>query len=87
MESHCVLQTSVKDTGTRILYSTLTSVVALLVDHLLPTLPQLILFLNKCDLLQAKLQRGVQIRDSVPSFGDRKNDLSTATRCWYPLNH
>ena len=37
--------------------------------------------LNKCDLLQAKLQRGVRIRDSVPSFGDRKNDLHTATRC------
>ncbi|KIM41875.1 hypothetical protein M413DRAFT_139827 [Hebeloma cylindrosporum] len=41
---------------------------------------QIILFLNKCDLLQAKLQRGVRIRDSVPSFGDRKNDLATATR-------
>ncbi|KAG6836284.1 hypothetical protein H0H93_009475, partial [Arthromyces matolae] len=41
---------------------------------------QIILFLNKCDLLQAKLQRGVRIRDSVPSFGDRKNDLNTATR-------
>ncbi|PFH48860.1 hypothetical protein AMATHDRAFT_148943 [Amanita thiersii Skay4041] len=41
---------------------------------------QLILFLNKCDLLQAKLQRGIRIRDSVPSFGDRKNDLSTATK-------
>jgi len=41
---------------------------------------QLILFLNKCDLLQAKLSRGIRIRDSVPSFGDRKNDLSTATK-------
>ncbi|KAJ7573988.1 guanine nucleotide binding protein, alpha subunit [Mycena floridula] len=41
---------------------------------------QLILFLNKCDLLQLKLQRGVRIRDSVPSFGERKNDLATATR-------
>ncbi|TFK72359.1 G-alpha-domain-containing protein [Pluteus cervinus] len=41
---------------------------------------QLILFLNKCDLLQAKLQRGIRIRDSVPSFGDRKNDLATATK-------
>ncbi|KAG5641291.1 hypothetical protein DXG03_005568 [Asterophora parasitica] len=41
---------------------------------------QIILFLNKCDLLQAKLQRGVRIRESVPSFGDRKNDLPTATR-------
>ncbi|KAM6493116.1 Guanine nucleotide binding protein (G-protein), alpha subunit [Amanita muscaria] len=41
---------------------------------------QLILFLNKCDLLQAKLQRGIRIRDSVPSFGDRKNDFSSATK-------
>ncbi|KAJ4480909.1 guanine nucleotide binding protein, alpha subunit [Lentinula aciculospora] len=41
---------------------------------------QLILFLNKCDLLQAKLQRGIRIRSSVPSFGDRRNDISTATR-------
>lgn len=40
-----------------------------------------LIVLNKCDLLQAKLQRGIRIRDSVPSFGDRKNDLSTATRC------
>ncbi|KAJ6554506.1 guanine nucleotide binding protein, alpha subunit [Mycena capillaripes] len=36
--------------------------------------------LNKCDLLQAKLMRGVKIRDSVPSFGDRRNDVATATR-------
>jgi guanine nucleotide-binding protein subunit alpha len=42
---------------------------------------QLILFLNKCDLLQAKLMRGIKIRDCVPSFGDRKNDISTATKC------
>ena len=52
---------------------------------LLPLIPQptlsFWLVLNKCDLLQAKLQRGVRIRDSVPSFGDRKNDLPTATRC------
>ncbi|KAJ7607324.1 guanine nucleotide binding protein, alpha subunit [Roridomyces roridus] len=41
---------------------------------------QLVLFLNKCDLLQAKLMRGAKIRDSVPSFGDRKNDVATATR-------
>ncbi|KAJ7058012.1 guanine nucleotide binding protein, alpha subunit [Mycena amicta] len=41
---------------------------------------QLVLFLNKCDLLQAKLMRGVKIRDSVPSFGDRRNDVATATK-------
>ena len=43
----------------------------------------LILFLNKCDLLQGKLQRGVRVRDSVPSFGDRKNDFATAVKCWF----
>ncbi|KAJ7146153.1 guanine nucleotide binding protein, alpha subunit [Mycena epipterygia] len=41
---------------------------------------QLVLFLNKCDLLQAKLMRGAKIRDSVPSFGERRNDVATATR-------
>ncbi|KAJ7756308.1 guanine nucleotide binding protein, alpha subunit [Mycena metata] len=44
------------------------------------TRTQLVLFLNKCDLLQAKLMRGTKIRDSVPSFGDRRNDVATATR-------
>ncbi|KAK0477133.1 guanine nucleotide binding protein, alpha subunit [Armillaria novae-zelandiae] len=41
---------------------------------------QIILFLNKCDLLQAKLARGVKIRDSVPSYGDRANNLTMATK-------
>ncbi|KAF8644015.1 hypothetical protein AX16_008731 [Volvariella volvacea WC 439] len=41
---------------------------------------QVILFLNKCDLLQAKLSRGIRIRDSIPSYGERKNDLQTATK-------
>ncbi|KAK0200793.1 guanine nucleotide binding protein, alpha subunit [Desarmillaria ectypa] len=41
---------------------------------------QIILFLNKCDLLQAKLARGVKIRDCVPSYGDRANNLNTATK-------
>jgi hypothetical protein len=42
---------------------------------------QIILFLNKCDLLEAKLKSGISIKDSVPSFGDRKNELSTAKKC------
>ncbi|KAJ3538840.1 hypothetical protein NMY22_g4998 [Coprinellus aureogranulatus] len=41
---------------------------------------QLILFLNKCDLLRAKLQRGIRIRDSVPSYAERRNDFQTATK-------
>ena len=49
--------------------------------HRLNADPVQSLVLNKCDLLQAKLQRGIRIRDSVASFGDRKNDFPTATRC------
>jgi len=40
----------------------------------------IILFLNKCDLLDKKLKSGVRVRDYVPSFGDRKNDLQTAAQ-------
>jgi hypothetical protein len=42
---------------------------------------QLILFLNKCDLLRAKLERGLLIRDSIPSYGNNQNDFHTATHC------
>ncbi|KZT23005.1 G-alpha-domain-containing protein [Neolentinus lepideus HHB14362 ss-1] len=41
---------------------------------------QIILFLNKIDLLQKKLDSGVQVKDSVPSFGDRSNDTATVTK-------
>ncbi|KAI6160983.1 guanine nucleotide binding protein, alpha subunit, partial [Pisolithus thermaeus] len=41
---------------------------------------QIILFLNKCDILRNKLQRGVQVKAHVPSFGDRKNDAATAMK-------
>jgi len=36
---------------------------------------QLILFLNKCDLLRRKLKRGVHIRKFLPSYGDRANEV------------
>src|SRR5579863_4925731 len=42
---------------------------------------QIILFLNKCDLLEEKLQSGVQVRTHVPSFGDRSNDVETVKKC------
>jgi len=35
---------------------------------------QLILFLNKCDLLEQKLRRGVQVKKYLPSYGDRLNE-------------
>ncbi|EKM52393.1 uncharacterized protein PHACADRAFT_148998 [Phanerochaete carnosa HHB-10118-sp] len=41
---------------------------------------QIILFLNKCDLLDKKLKSGVRVRDCVPSYGDRKNDLQTVAQ-------
>ncbi|KAH8092195.1 G-protein alpha subunit [Cristinia sonorae] len=41
---------------------------------------QIILFLNKCDLLEKKLRAGVQVKDYVPSFGKRKNDAQTVSQ-------
>lgn len=42
---------------------------------------QIILFLNKCDLLQAKLKRGVMVKDHIPSYGNRSNDAISVTKC------
>jgi hypothetical protein len=44
---------------------------------------QLILFLNKCDLLGRKLKRGVQVKQFLPSYGDRPNELKIAVECTY----
>jgi len=44
------------------------------------TKTQIILFLNKCDLLEQKLRSGVQVRTHVPSFGDRSNDVETVKK-------
>jgi len=41
---------------------------------------ELVLFLNKCDLLDAKLRSGTRLAKYVRSFGDRSNDLDTATK-------
>ncbi|TCD62322.1 hypothetical protein EIP91_007062 [Steccherinum ochraceum] len=41
---------------------------------------QIILFLNKCDLLEKKLRSGIQVKDYVPSFGKRKNDAQTVSQ-------
>ncbi|KAJ2925167.1 hypothetical protein H1R20_g11917, partial [Candolleomyces eurysporus] len=40
----------------------------------------LILFLTKCDVLQHKLSRGIRVRDTVPGYGDRRNDGQTAAK-------
>lgn len=47
---------------------------------------QVILFLNKCDLLESKLKRGIRIRENVPTYGERKNDLPTAIKCMLSTN-
>ncbi|KAF8902591.1 heterotrimeric G protein alpha subunit [Gymnopilus junonius] len=41
---------------------------------------QLILFLNKCDLLRRKLKRGVKVNQYLPSFGDRPNEVMTVIK-------
>ncbi|KAI1787370.1 G-protein alpha subunit [Ganoderma leucocontextum] len=39
-----------------------------------------VLFLNKCDLLEQKLLSGVKVKDYVHSYGDRPNDVAHATK-------
>ena len=41
----------------------------------------IILFLNKVDLLQAKLNSGVQLSRYVTSYGDRPNDYASVSKC------
>ncbi|CAA7269582.1 unnamed protein product [Cyclocybe aegerita] len=40
----------------------------------------LVLFLNKTDLLRAKLDRGLKVRKYITSFGDRSNDYETVVQ-------
>ncbi|QRW00706.1 G-protein alpha subunit [Ceratobasidium sp. AG-Ba] len=40
----------------------------------------IVLFLNKCDLLQAKLEAGVRLNQFLVSYGDRPNDYATVTK-------
>ncbi|KXN81891.1 Guanine nucleotide-binding protein alpha-4 subunit [Leucoagaricus sp. SymC.cos] len=40
----------------------------------------LVLFLNKCDLLEAKLKSGIRLAKYVRSYGDRENDLDTVSK-------
>ncbi|KAH7105091.1 G-alpha-domain-containing protein [Auriculariales sp. MPI-PUGE-AT-0066] len=41
---------------------------------------ELILFLNKMDILEAKLKAGVRLSKYVRNFGDRPNDVETAAK-------
>ncbi|KZP15914.1 G-alpha-domain-containing protein [Athelia psychrophila] len=40
----------------------------------------LVLFLNKCDVLKAKLQSGIRLADYVMSYGNRPNDFASASK-------
>lgn len=40
---------------------------------------ELILFLNKCDILSSKLETGIRLSKYVRSFGERSNDVETAS--------
>lgn len=44
---------------------------------------ELILFMNKCDILDRKLRSGIRLSKYLRSFGDRPNDLDTAQKCEY----
>ncbi|KAF8268004.1 guanine nucleotide binding protein, alpha subunit [Lactarius quietus] len=40
----------------------------------------LVLFLNKCDILQRKLESGIRLARYVKSYDDRPNDMETASK-------
>ncbi|KAG5654145.1 hypothetical protein H0H81_006856 [Sphagnurus paluster] len=40
----------------------------------------IVLFLNKCDLLQAKLEAGVRLNQHMTNYGDRANDYETVSK-------
>ncbi|TFK64786.1 hypothetical protein BDN72DRAFT_901268 [Pluteus cervinus] len=40
----------------------------------------IILFMNKCDILKRKLKGGVLVKDHLPSFGDRKNEIGVVVK-------
>jgi len=41
---------------------------------------QIILFLNKIDLLSRHIEDGIQIKKYIPSYGDKPNDVENVTR-------
>jgi len=41
---------------------------------------ELILLLNKCDILKRKLARGVSMKRYISTYGDRDNDMPTASK-------
>lgn len=46
---------------------------------------QIILFLNKRDVLRATLEAGVQVKKYVLTYGNRPNDIKSVTQCMFVL--
>ena len=46
---------------------------------------ELVLFLNKCDMLEKKLRAGVRLAKYVKSFQERSNDSETVQKCAFFL--
>lgn len=46
----------------------------------------LVLFLNKTDILKAKLRGGIRVSDYILSYGKRPNDYENASACELPLS-
>ena len=44
----------------------------------------IVLFLNKCDLLKKKLESGVRLKNYMPTY-NRPNDYETVSQCTCPL--
>jgi guanine nucleotide-binding protein alpha-1 subunit len=41
----------------------------------------MIIFLNKCDILQKKLEAGIRVCDHLPSYGERPNEGASVIKC------
>lgn len=41
----------------------------------------IILFMNKTDLMAKKLEAGIRLNRYIPSYGERSNDFKTASSC------
>ncbi|KAL4073560.1 guanine nucleotide binding protein, alpha subunit, partial [Scleroderma citrinum] len=50
-----------------------------IVSHPLLKKTDLVLFLNKCDILRAKLESGIRLGDYITSYGNRPNDFESAS--------
>ncbi|KAG6334849.1 hypothetical protein ID866_4239 [Astraeus odoratus] len=50
-----------------------------IVSHPLLKKTDLVLFLNKCDILRAKLESGIRLGDYITSYGNRPNDFDSAS--------